>query len=477
MVLANRAKLQNSRSLVRVFGGLNETYACSEAEYSAGVNFSARDFPALSTRKPRRKLRELTGLNGMYHLNGLLTVCGKDLIYTPDADGADPVTCTEAVTDGKKALVGIGTKILIFPDKVAFDTADGSVSALGAVWQAEGQSVQFAPCDAAGKVYEVSGYGKEEPEKPADGQLFLKVEDEEHPWASTSTLEEYSASSGNWTAVPLDYCRITAAGAQEKFCQWDTVTVQGTAAKQAGQWEALDGDCVVYAVTENSLCVRADPAGDYFYGTLVQGADSARWTSLDIDGWVGLVVAGFILFSGVKSARETISPLLGQPPEKEFVDRIESIVLSHPAILGLHDLVVHDYGPGRVMVSLHAEVPAHGDLLELHDIVDNIEMDLSRQLNCQAVIHMDPVVTDDGLTGPLRSRVAELVKQVDPAITIHDFRVVAGPTHTNLVFDAVVPFDEKLTAAQAADKIRTLVRSMDDGRYFAVVKVENSYIG
>ena len=173
---------------------------------------------------------------------------------------------------------------------------------------------------------------------------------------------------------------------------------------------------------------------------------------------------------------DTISPLLGQPPEKEFVDRIQAIVLSHPEILGLHDLVVHDYGPGRVMVSLHAEVPAHGDLLELHDVVDNIEMDLSRQLNCQAVIHMDPVVTDDGLTGPLRSRVAELVKQVDPAITIHDFRVVAGPTHTNLVFDAVVPFDEKLTAAQAAEKIRALVRTMDDGRYFAVVTVENSYI-
>lgn len=96
MVLANRAKLQNSRSLVRVFGGLNETYACSEAEYSAGVNFSARDFPALSTRKPRRKLRELTGLNGMYHLNGLLTVCGKDLIYTPDADGANPGTSSMA---------------------------------------------------------------------------------------------------------------------------------------------------------------------------------------------------------------------------------------------------------------------------------------------------------------------------------------------------------------------------------------------
>lgn len=202
----------------------------------------------------------------------------------------------------------------------------------------------------------------------------------------------------------------------------------------------------------------------------------AKWTGLDIDGWVGLVVAGFILFSGVKSARETISPLLGQPPEKEFVDRIQAIVLSHPEILACTTWWSTTTAPGRVMVSLHAEVPAHGDLLELHDVVDNIEMDLSRQLNCQAVIHMDPVVTDDGLTGPLRSRVAELVKQVDPAITIHDFRVVAGPTHTNLVFDAVVPFDEKLTAAQAAEKIRALVRTMDDGRYFAVVTVENSYI-
>ena len=280
MVLANRTRVQNSRTLLRAFGGLNEGYGCSEAEYSAGINFSSRDFPALSTRKPRRKLRTLTGLNGMYHLNGLLTVCGKDLVYTPD-DGGETVTCTDAVADSKKALVGLGTKILIFPDKVAFDTADGSVSALGACWKAEGQSVEFAPCDAEGRTYTPTGVGREEPESPADGHIFLKVEDEEHPWRYDGTLEVYSAASGNWTALPLDYCRITAAGAQEKFCQWDTVTVQGTAAKQAGQWEALDGDCVVYAVTENSLCVRADPAGDYFYGTLVQGTDAAQWTSLD----------------------------------------------------------------------------------------------------------------------------------------------------------------------------------------------------
>ena len=264
MVLANRTKLANSRSLVRVFGGLNETYACSEAEYSAGVNFSARDFPALSTRKPRRKLHALTGLNGMYHLNGLLTICGKDIIYTPDDAGADTVSCTNAVSDSRKALVGIGTKILIFPDKLAFDTADGSVSALGAAWKAEGQSVQFTPCDAAGKTYQPDSYGREEPEKPADGQLFLKVEDEEHPWSSTGT------------AVPLDYCRITSAGAQKLFAQWDTVTVSGTAAQQAGMWEELNGDLVVYDLLENGLRVKVTPKGECFYGTLVQGADSAR---------------------------------------------------------------------------------------------------------------------------------------------------------------------------------------------------------
>ena len=202
---------------------------------------------------------------------------GTNVIYAPKlgADGA------ETAVTSRKALVGIGTKILIFPDKLAFDTADGSVSALGAAWKAEGQSVQFTPCDAAGKTYQPDSYGREEPEKPADGQLFLKVEDEEHPWSSTGTLEVYSTSSGNWTAVPLDYCRITAAGAQKLFAQWDTVTVSGTAAQQAGMWEELNGDLVVYDLLENGLRVKVTPKGECFYGTLVQGADSARWTSLD----------------------------------------------------------------------------------------------------------------------------------------------------------------------------------------------------
>ena len=245
MVLANRTRVQNSRTLLRAFGGLNEGYGCSEAEYSAGINFSSRDFPALSTRKPRRRLRTLTGLNGMYHLNGLLTVCGKDLVYTPD-DGGETVTCTDAVADSKKALVGLGTKILIFPDKVAFDTADGSVTALGALWTAAGKSVTFAPCDAAGKTYQVEAFGREEPAEPADGQLFLKVEDADHPWRYDSTLEMYSKNSGSWTAIPLEYCRITAAGLGKLFRQWDTVTVQGAAAEATGPSPEL---CMTWAMT------------------------------------------------------------------------------------------------------------------------------------------------------------------------------------------------------------------------------------
>ena len=281
MVLADRMRLGNTRQLLRAFGGLNETYGCSEAEYSAGVNFSARDFPALSTRTPRRKLRALTGLNGMYHLNGLLTVCGRDITYTPDDAAAPAVTKPDAVTDGRKALVGIGTKILIFPDKLAFDTADGSVTALGALWTAADKSVTFAPCDAAGKTYQVEAFGRDEPADPADGQLFLRVEDADHPWRYDSTLEMYSKNSGSWAAIPLEYCRITAAGLGKLFRQWDTVTVQGAAAEAAGQSPELNGDQIVYDMGEDWLRVRCTPQGEYFYGTLVQNAAAAQWQSMD----------------------------------------------------------------------------------------------------------------------------------------------------------------------------------------------------
>ena len=281
MLLTNRTGVKNTRDLLRAFGGLNETYGCTEAEYSGGMNFSARDFPALSTRLPRRRLQELAGLNGMYHLNGLLTVCGQDLVYTPDETPAQPVTVKNAVADSRKTMVGIGTKILIFPDKVAFDTADGSAAPLGAAWEAGSLSVSFAPCDASGNTYEVKDKGTKEPEHPQDGQLFLKLNEPDKPYSAENTLEVYSEASGNWTVIPLDYCLVTAEGIGAEFRVWDTVTLTGTGAEQAGQWAGLDGDRIVYGVTETALRLRADPGGEHFYGRLVHNGSSAVWVSMD----------------------------------------------------------------------------------------------------------------------------------------------------------------------------------------------------
>ena len=200
----------------------------------------------------------------------------------------------------------------------------------------------------------------------------------------------------------------------------------------------------------------------------------AHFFHVNIDGWVGLAVACFILYAGYNAARDTVSPLLGQAPDPELVRSIEQAVLAFDPIVSIHDMVVHDYGPGRMMISLHAEVPADGDLVELHDTIDLAEQALKKQFQCDAVIHMDPIVTDDALVGALRRQVAEAVKQVDPGMTIHDFRLVRGTTHTNLIFDAVLAFSSGKTPAQAAQEIRRLVKALDS-TYFAVVTVEHSY--
>ena len=201
----------------------------------------------------------------------------------------------------------------------------------------------------------------------------------------------------------------------------------------------------------------------------------ARWTSLKIDGWCGLIVSGLILFAGYKAAKDTLSPLLGQPPEQEFVDEIEKIVMAHEAVSGIHDLVVHDYGPGRVMITLHAEVPADHNIMEVHDEIDLIEQELRAKLGCEATIHMDPIDTNDETTKKTREKVSELVRLIDEQITIHDFRMVTGPTHTNVIFDVVVPFQFRLSDKEVEEKIESAVRALD-GNYFAVVQIDKCYV-
>jgi|GEM_PF-85215 len=280
MELAQRPGLKNDRRLLRAFGGLNEGYACTEAEYAAGENFSARDFPALSTRPPRCRLRTLRDVNGLYCRSGLLAVCGRDLHYIPEQ--GEEVTLPQALTDGPKTLVGLGAKVLIFPDKAAFDTATGQLTPLGALWQSENaQSIEFAPCDGAGRVYAVHSYGETEPENPSDGQVFLKTRNTETPWRQDGGLEIYSATSGNWSAVTLEYCRIRAKGLGKLFHQWDTVTLTGVPTGAAGQWEQLDGDQILYAVEEDWMVIKALPQGERYYGRLVCTPGAAQWTSLD----------------------------------------------------------------------------------------------------------------------------------------------------------------------------------------------------
>ena len=186
----------------------------------------------------------------------------------------------------------------------------------------------------------------------------------------------------------------------------------------------------------------------------------ARFADINADGWGGAAVAAFIIFSGFKAARETLSPLLGNPPDPQLVRDIADIVLAHPEVMNVHDLIVHDYGPGRLMVSLHAEVPGDGDVFELHDAIDTIEYELGAKLGCDAVIHMDPVSPDGTKTAHMRDELAEAAKAIDPRLSIHDFRIVDGPTHTNVIFDAVLPNDSALTEDEARSALETLVHSL-----------------
>ena len=201
----------------------------------------------------------------------------------------------------------------------------------------------------------------------------------------------------------------------------------------------------------------------------------AHFTGLNIDGWAGALVALFILFAGYNAAKDTLAPLLGQPPEKEFVESIENLVLSHPEIHGVHDLIVHDYGPGRQMISLHAEVDGRDDVFHLHDVIDNIEVELFKQLGVHATIHMDPIETDNETVNAMREKIAELVKTIDESITIHDFRMVPGETHTNVIFDAVVPFAFRMKDAEVAVAIRELVQKTYPN-HFAVIMIDHAYV-
>ena len=205
-------------------------------------------------------------------------------------------------------------------------------------------------------------------------------------------------------------------------------------------------------------------------GTLI-----GHFAQLSVDGWFGAAVAVFILRAGWGAAKDTLDPLLGSAPDPELVKSIHDLVLSHPEVVGMHDLVIHDYGPGRRLCSFHAEVPQDADILETHDAIDHIEREIRETFGIEATVHMDPIATQDEQVNQLRGRVAELARAVEPGMTIHDFRVVRGPTHTNVIFDAVVPHKCRLTDEEVLQRLRQAVSALDPA-YQAVIQIDRAYV-
>ncbi|MBR6521189.1 MAG: cation transporter [Oscillospiraceae bacterium] len=198
-------------------------------------------------------------------------------------------------------------------------------------------------------------------------------------------------------------------------------------------------------------------------------------TGLALDGWGGLAVALFILYSGINSARDTLSPLLGKAPDKELVQEIERIILAHEEVVGIHDLMVHDYGPGRLIISVHGEVSGAGDIFKLHDAIDCIEEELNEKLGCESIIHMDPIDTDDKRIAEMREAVSAIARAVSPELTIHDFRMVPGDSHTNLIFDLVLPHRFELSGEETSRRICEAVSACWPD-HKCVIKTEQSYI-
>ncbi len=192
---------------------------------------------------------------------------------------------------------------------------------------------------------------------------------------------------------------------------------------------------------------------------------------VDIDAYMGVAVALLILYAGIQILNDTKNSILGTAPDTEVIESMLAIVRRYPEALGVHDVFVHNYGPGRIIASMHVEVDASQDIMQTHDAIDNIERSIRSELGIQATIHLDPIIVDDERVNELRAKVHELVKEVDPRLDIHDFRFVEGVTHTNLIFDIEAQFEVKLSNDKIVEEVSKKIKQLDDN-YFAVITVD-----
>ena len=228
--------------------------------------------------------------------------------------------------------------------------------------------------------------------------------------------------------------------------------------------------------SETMKATAADSLNDCISTAAVVGGMLVfHYFHLNIDGIVGIFVACFVLWGGYESIKDTLNPLLGESPDPELIAKITETVLNHKMVIGVHDIVVHDYGPGRRIVSLHAEVPYNKDMMEVHDLMDHIEMRLMEEYHCEATIHMDPIVTDDKEVLAMKAKVEEMVHFLDESFSMHDFRMVKGSTRTNLIFDVEVPRKTSYTDNEIVNWLKERIHELPGSKYFAVIQIDHEY--
>ncbi len=362
---------------------------------------------------------------------------------------------------GKLAsFVGIVCNILLFAVKITVGTLSGSVSITA-------DAVNNLS-DASSSIISLLGF-----------KLASKPADADHPYGHA----RYEYLSGLLVAVLILYIGIELMKSSigkilspsPVAFSWITVAVL-IVSVAVKLWLSVFNNCIGKKISSQTLIATSvDSRNDVITtAAVIIAMIVSHYVNFELDGYVGVAVALFILYSGIGLVRETLDPILGKVPDPDFVARIKSKIESYDGVVGTHDLMIHDYGPGCQFASVHAEVAAEDDPIVMHDIIDNIERDVKEEYGLNLVIHMDPIVTSDETVNAVRRSLAEKISEIDSDITIHDLRIVEGPTHTNLVFDCVVPHNFKIPNKILREKIHAAAKEIDE-KYICVVTIEHNF--
>lgn len=374
------------------------------------------------------------------------------LILPQRADPADPAV--RARVGKRSGILGILANVLLFAGKLVIGTVSGSVSITA--------DAMNNLSDATSSIVTIVGF-----------RLAERPADENHPYGHA----RFEYLSGLAVAAMIVVIGFELAKTSfDKILHPEPVMFSGAlvavlllsigvklilAAVNGSLGRAIDSTAL--------LATAADSRNDCIAtGAVLLSAVFAHLTSINVDGYAGLAVALFILYSGANTAKETISPLLGEAADPELQRTIVAALRSNDKVLGYHDLMVHDYGPGQRFASVHVEMDMREDVLTCHTIIDDIERQVLDSHGIHLVIHYDPVVTDDEELNRMRSSVDKVLKSIDPRISIHDFRMVRGDTHTNLIFDMILPYDLDDQRQQIKRQLDAAI-NLGDTQYYTVI--------